>query len=895
MIAIGLEAVILAASILVGCVANGYTANAPTTIALKPYRVLVVIDVDWQGDPSSYVDCTMWAFHDIVTLLKLWGIPFDVLRLDLNTLNTSLFLDGSGKAKYGVIIWNCNPGIFPRGSQDWSVLATVVKTHGISLISLANTFRDSTLEDLLGINYVSSEWSRMTDPFNITIDHFITRGYQGVVIPAGDAGQEGTVGGYGCKIGFDTSKSTVLAMQGAWPQLAVRDLSVSTKTVWIGGNRDEEFHLSSIMAKILRNAIVYCVGYGIYKTYPSTVMLRIDDMGTSQAAYLSSWHYAQLTREQINSFLIQPLLRHNATLGVMYTTGYPRHLERAVLESWTVDWIDPYGIPQNLTSNYLGILDGISQGVLEVQSHGWTHMQPDLDSSPGPWWDNPNGTEWSNDAWYREFYDERRKQEIDIANQKEHFNSSIQDTEEAFGTFPLSFAPSGGQISGLPSSYDVPDSFTYKLAALMGFGLATNVDGYHYLGPSGDMVVYRMKMTRTFALDLVGGIRARLNDRWDIPVMATFHDKDIALDPDYLTSRLEPLEVPSTATESAVQDYVSQNEFIAYLHAGTGASSSSLGFNFEYDNHYCEYFADHDSSWTLHLSDDMLSQFRNLGRVCIITDGSQAVPVNASTYFNETQNLTVPQGIGAHTIQFVQSHEIPTKISISTSPSSGQVGFKVDINGSLTDINETSIPDAVVVLSHSFSGISEWIPLSSATTSPEGKYHFIWIPPLTGSFSLKAEWAGNATHSGASQTTSLNALPYEGEYVFSVVSNSTISALEFNSTSSQLAFVASGSSGTTGFAQVTIAKTLVANISELTVCFDGNPATPQISSTDDSWTVYLVYAHSTHRIAIFLGQLAEPTTAEPVTIPVALLLAFALMLLATSVRTRNRLTHTSKG
>jgi len=25
-------------------------------------------------------------------------------------------------------------------------------------------------------------------------------------------------------------------------------------------------------------------------------------------------------------------------------------------------------------------------GVLEIESHGWTHMQPDLDSPPGPWW-----------------------------------------------------------------------------------------------------------------------------------------------------------------------------------------------------------------------------------------------------------------------------------------------------------------------------------------------------------------------------------------------------------------------------------------------------------------------------------------------------------------------------
>lgn len=634
---------------------------------LKPFRVLIVIDIDWGSDPQSYVASTGWAFQDVVTLLKLWSIPLDILRLDNNVLNITQFVDAEGKPKYGAIIWNCrqdrfdptHPNYVGKGTRDWSVLETAVITYGISLITLANTILEPRIRELLGINFMdlsdSDCWYRMTDQFVITEDHFITRGYDGTIIPAGDYDQEGTMGGYGCRVGFNTTRASVLGSQGPWPQLAVRDLTESTKAVWIGGNRDEIFHLSPIMANILRRAITYCVGYSLYKTYPDTILLRIDDPGAAQTAYLPTWQYPQLTEEQIRSSIIQPLLEHNATLAVMYTTGYPRHTERTVLKSWTLDWVDPYGTRQNLTSNYLGILEGISEEVLEIQSHGWTHMQPDLNSTPGPWWDNPGGTEWSNTEWYREYYDTRRDKEIDVATQERHFDYSIQYTQEAFGTFPLSFAPGGDAISGVPLESNVPATYTYKLAALKGFGLACDYDGYYYLGPPGDIVISQMRMTRTYYLDQVSNIRTRLKayGGWDIPIIVLFHDRDIALEPNCLHTYLHQLEAPATSTENAVQDYMGHNEFVGYMHAKPSALSSPLGFTFEYDDHYCKHFATHNSTWTLHLSDAMLAEFRGLGKIDIMIDEVLVAEVDASTYFNETQNLVIPHGIGTHTIRFV--------------------------------------------------------------------------------------------------------------------------------------------------------------------------------------------------------------------------------------------------
>jgi len=1074
----------LVAMILIPIMIQTATSGTPPEIVLKPFRAVVVIDVDWYSDHQSYVESTAWAFHDVVTLLKLWSIPFDILRLDTNVLSISQFVDAGGKPKYGVIIWNCNQEMFASGTQDWGVLETAVVTYGISLIALANTIHEPRIRELLGINFIDRSnwncWYRITDPFVITVDHFITRGYNGTIIPAGDYDQEGTMGGYGIHVGFDATKATVLGSQGEWPQLAVRVLTESTKAVWIGGHRDIVFYLSPIMANILRRAITYCIGYSVYKTYLNTILLQIHDPGSAQTAYLPTWHYPQLTMEQIRKSIIQPLLDHNAIVAVMYATGYPRHTERAILKSWTLDWVDPYGTRQNLTSNYLGILEGISEEVLEIQSHGWTHMQPDLNSTPGPWWDNPGGTEWSEVGWYREYYDERRDKEIDVATQELHLDYSIQYTQEAFGTFPLSFAAGGHMISGYPSSSNVPETYTYKLAALKGFGLASDSNGYHYLGPPGDIVISRMRMTRTYYLNQVSDIRTRLKAHggWDIPIMVYFHDRDIVLDPNYLSTYLNELEAPATPTENAVEDYMSTDELVGYMHAQPSASSSPLGFSFEYDSHYCKYFATNNSTWTLHLSDAMLAKFRDMGKIDVTVDGAYHSTVNAYTYFNETQNLIIPQGVGTHTIQFTKNRDIAiiniipstttavagttitinvtaknegsitetfnattyydnnkigtqivtdlapeatitltfnwntsnlplgnytikaeantvpgeidtadniyingiirivkppiasftyfpanpkrgdpvlfnaslctpnggtiinyewnfddgnttftpnpiathvytlpgtynvtlividseglnasawnsvtisaraqTKISISTHASSSFVGFKVDINGTLTDLEENGISDANIVLSYIFPGVREWISLTSSTTGSHGNYYAMWIPPATGYFILKAEWAGNETHFGTGNNATLNVIPYEDKYIFSVASNSTISGLTFNSTSLELSFVATGPSNTTGFARATIAKTLVADITNLKVYLDGSPLEYLTSSTDDSWIIYFNYAHSTHRIIITLGPMGE---LAPTTFPIIYLLLLStivVLILVTSIYT----------
>jgi hypothetical protein len=90
---------------------------------------------------------------------------------------------------------------------------------------------------------------------------------------------------------------------------------------------------------------------------------------------------------------------------------------------------------------------------------------------------------------------------------------------------------------------------------------------------------------------------------------------------------------------------------------------------------------------------------------------------------------------------------------------------------------------------------------------------------------------------------------------FSVISNSTVSEIAFNSTIRVLSFTVSGPSGTVGYTNVTIARALIANISELKVNLDGNQINYTATSTDYSWLIHFTYGHSTHKIVILLSSL----------------------------------------
>jgi hypothetical protein len=89
---------------------------------------------------------------------------------------------------------------------------------------------------------------------------------------------------------------------------------------------------------------------------------------------------------------------------------------------------------------------------------------------------------------------------------------------------------------------------------------------------------------------------------------------------------------------------------------------------------------------------------------------------------------------------------------------------------------------------------------------------------------------------------------------FSIISNSTITELSFNSTTKIISFRVSGPPRTTGFTNVTIAKTLIANISTLKVYLDGSEITYTTFDIDYYWLIHFTYNHSTHKVVIYLSS-----------------------------------------
>ncbi len=102
-------------------------------------------------------------------------------------------------------------------------------------------------------------------------------------------------------------------------------------------------------------------------------------------------------------------------------------------------------------------------------------------------------------------------------------------------------------------------------------------------------------------------------------------------------------------------------------------------------------------------------------------------------------------------------------------------------------------------------------------------------------------------------------IPVPGQSFFFVESNSTVSELFFNSTSSELSFIVSGPSGSAGYVKVIIAKNLVSSVQNVKVYLDGDELDVMITSDEDSWLLSFNYVHSIHHVRISLATNAATT------------------------------------
>ncbi|MHC4188668.1 MAG: hypothetical protein ACYSUB_03195 [Planctomycetota bacterium] len=613
------------------------------TADTKPYRVLVVIGDQWD-DPGSYnIDSTRVSgedFRDVVTMLKIWGIPFDILRLDQQRLQINRFLDGIAQPNYACVIWMADPDKLEGYSAHYQTLRDAVEDYGMSLIALFDYVKTPDVAKLLGVDYkglTTTAASGLGHPaenkkqaFAISKEHFITAGMVGTVLTGDDQADITTVR---CKAKRATQ---VLGTLAGHPQLVVTDLKDDVKTVWIGGDRDW-LGKHPVIRKIFRNALVYCLGFGLFNdNFNNAFILVMDDMGASEHAYSLRWHYPTPSRETIVKYLVEPLAEHGFVIVQNVTPGYANPVTRMVESPWEREkFIDPFGNLQDYASTKEGLDEGLRRGVFEMQPHRvWTHQTWDMDSPPGPWWDAPIEGERADGRWYQETYDSRRDTPVPSNDMLFLYKVGRSAIEKQFGVTPL-----GVTIRPRTGLYDDNG----RLAAIAGFGLGTSSAQLHYLGTDCTIQFSMMFPERYYChdLDLIKKIDSEITRPYsDLEA----HDISELRSAPIVGSRRVELWRREWIESRKDKRWMGYNEVCAYVHSDIGIQvAGALTMLLDYDSHYCRYFSNHKSTWTIELSDRYR---KKLGRnATIIIDGkSKAMAPTRS------QAIDIPAGVGRHRV-----------------------------------------------------------------------------------------------------------------------------------------------------------------------------------------------------------------------------------------------------
>jgi hypothetical protein len=637
-------------------------------INLKPFRILIIIGDQWT-DPMSYnIDRSRVKgtdFLDVVNMLKIWGVPFDILRLDEQRLQINRFLDGIARSNYGCIIWMASPDKLEGYSANYQTLERAVKEYGISMIVLFDYIKTKEIADLVGVDYIDVKRIQMddnSDKLIISGRHYITSDAMNVRLPdqkqstnisipsangitpdnLEENEDKAMIDVVNCTIKDSVS---VLGFFGTVPQLVVRDINKGTKVVWIGGGKDW-FRKYPVMRKVFRKAIVYSIGYGIFNdNFENGFIFIMDDIGCSEHAWSLRWHYPTPPKDTLIKYLIEPLEKYGFMMVQNITPGYANPEKKIIESPWTVKpFEDIYGNWQDYGSTKEGLDEGLKRGVFEIQAHrAWSHMNWDLDSPPGPWWGSPIDGELAVTDWYNEVVDVRRGHVPVPSNDLLFiYRMGIDAIKKSFGVVPLAaeVRPGAELRDGTPGGYD-----NGRVAAIAGLGVSREC----YVGIDYT-IEFNMMMPEQF----------------------TCHDLDLTAQTDYpgdqadadwdtlLTLTTEQLVASKIAGGRRInlhdnldwietrkdKHWMGFNETCAYLHTNIESHEENV-IEFNYDGHYCKYFEKNPSYWTFEFSDDFLTELCANASVFI---DEEDLKVN----LRSKQILEIPGGIGKHRIEIVR-------------------------------------------------------------------------------------------------------------------------------------------------------------------------------------------------------------------------------------------------
>lgn len=595
----------------------------------KPYRVLLIAE-RWDDPSSILVDHEKDDFQPVAALLKAWSVPFDILRLDQQHLDASYLFDRSGDIRYGAVIWLADLPSF----RDQNTTALEEAVHGgTSLLVAKSRFLDPALEKLLGAKF--REVYTATDALTITQPHFITRG-----LSAAGMSTLNTSWDFATRFWIEPHGTQVLIDQAGHPVVTANQIENGASAIWLGVPETALLRDSPYWREIFFRSLVHGLGYLIQPDvdYSHAIEIEMDDWGTADKGYLSYWHYLEPSEDTLREHLIAPLEKHHAIVAANVITGYVDRKSKRIVSPWEQSFTDAWGLHQDYASTRRGLLDAVAAGVLQIESHGWIHMDPDLDSPPGPWWTADLKGEASADGWYSEFADHRRRTEVPAIVQLFHMEQGLEDIEKDFGQRPLELRPGNGGWS--KSEFNNSG----RLAASVGFGLFhAEPDFYYYLDHQLVLDMTGISPHFTAAYDRLDALHSELQPQHpDGPIMVVFHDRDIALLPDFVESFLGAL--------PAGYQTLSANNYIGILHAQivSSATDTEWHLTFDYENPYCAFFDKHPSSWRLWFSDPVREKLENHRVFRLSADKESATTMQAVDLSRQPLVIHIPAGLGRH-------------------------------------------------------------------------------------------------------------------------------------------------------------------------------------------------------------------------------------------------------
>lgn len=601
------------------CAAVGLSA-----IHLKPYRVLLVVE-RWNDPYGLVVNSSVDKFQPVAALLEAWSVPFDILKLDEQHLDASYLFDRSGDVRYGAIIWLADSSSYAE--QDLGSLEQA-SDAGTGLIVINSRSLDPELTKLLGLSF--RQFYTSNDSLSLMHDHYLVRGMTHD-LPSQNRD-------YSVRLWMAPTTAQVLITQGEHPVLTVNETGRGGSALWLGAPSLPQLCDSNFWRNLLFRSLVWNLGYAVLPKadYAHRVIFELDDWGTADKGFLSYWRYLEPDERILRQYFIEPLERHYAIASAMVDTGYVDRQSKRIVSPWTQKFTDLYGLHQDYASTRKGLEDAVAAGVLDIESHGWTHMEPDLESPPGPWWTADLAGEGSVDGWYSEFQDRLRDKDVPAVAQLYHMERSIAELQQDFGVLPLELKPGGDAWS--KSQFNN----TAALAARVGFGLFHGDTSTYYLDHDRVLDMANVVLDADTGYDLLAALHP---ESWpyhpDGPVILGFHDRDVSLDHNFMEQLFAALPA----------DYrtMGTNEYIGILHTqiATSSDGNGLQIRFKQNHPYCAYFANHPSSWLLWLSDPLREQLLSSHLELSVDDKTMKInPVDLSS-----ENLTIdlPPGSETHT------------------------------------------------------------------------------------------------------------------------------------------------------------------------------------------------------------------------------------------------------